>query len=293
MKKAFLTLIILIAAGVFCLNYSFEKSPSSEKTYDLKYSLAKGTKFIISSSGTAEVETDQMGNIMLAEISGGGDDIFVVLSSDKEKGMTLEYEYGERSETTDSDMGSAETDFSELIGKKVKFVLSPIGKVDGFEGFDLLPEISTSSGDTMTQDNYELGAKGSFPLLPEKPVKIGDTWSDIQDIDIPTGGYMLKSKINFTYTLLEEVEKDGFDCLKISVAGVTNMSGEFEQAGTPLSIERETKSTGTLYFAYKKGMFIFNESESNAEGIITVESMDVEIPQTISSKGTTSVKFVE
>ena len=75
------------------------------------------------------------------------------------------------------------------------------------------------------------------------------------------------------------------------MTGSSYLSGDFEQEGTALTIERETTHTGTLYFAYKEGMLISSESESLGEGIIGVPMAGIDLPQTISSKGSVTIKF--
>jgi hypothetical protein len=284
----FLTMLVMT---LFMVNCAVPTKISGQKLYELKYQFPEGTKFTMTSTGDVSSITDQMGTEVVADIYGEGEDSYVVLSADKEKGLTLELEYGQRSQTVDSTAGSNSTDFSELIGQKVKFVLLQNGKVEGFEGFDNLPEITTSTGEVLTAETYKLGVHATFPLLPDNPVKIGDSWSDIQDIDIPSGDNILLSENNFTYTLIEETVKDGFECLKIAVKGVVKLSGNFEQGGTPLYIERETKSAGTLYFAHKKGMLLSIETESTGEGVINVPSAGIDIPQTITSKSSVTVRF--
>jgi hypothetical protein len=293
MKKAFLSisLLLLVSAAMFSLSTAAEKASAAEKLYELKYQLKPGTKFVIVSTGETESVTDQMGTEVVASITGDGEDTYTVLSADKEKGLTIELEIGERTQDISSDMGSASTDFSELIGKKAKFVLLPNGEAADFEGFDELPEVTTGSGETLTKDLYILGVKDTFPKLPDKPVKIGDTWKDVQGHDVPLGSGTLRSDSDYTYKLIEEVEKDGYDCLKIEVMGTDNLSGDFEQQGTPLSLERDTTTKAVLYFAYKKGMFILYEAESKAEGIIFVPSAGMEIPQTMTTKGNVVVRF--
>lgn len=286
----FLCLTVLIMVIIFA-NYAVPNLFAGEKLYELKYQLAKGSKITMISTGEVNSVMDQMGTEVVSDIYFEAEDIFVILSADKEKGLTLEYEFGERSQDIDSPMGSDSTDFSELIGKKVKFVLLPNGKVEGFEGFDGLPEITSSTGDELNEETYILGIKTTFPRLPDGPVKIGDTWSDTQVMDIPQGNNILKAENSFTYKLIEETEKDGFDCLKIEITGTSRLNGDFEQGGTALYIEREGTSTGTLYFAYKEGMFISLESESLDEGIIDVLSAGVEIPQTNTTKGSITVRI--
>lgn len=293
MKKTLLSisLLLLVLAAMFSLSTAAEKASAAEKLYELKYQLKPGTKFVMVSTGTTESVTDQMGTEVVANIESEGTDTYVVLSSDKEKGMSLELEMGERTQDISSDMGSASADFSELVGKKVKFVLLSDGEVEGFEGFDELPEVTTASGDVLTKDLYILGVKGSFAKLPDKPVKFGDTWSDVQGEDVPLGGGTLRSDNETVYTLVEEVEKDGYACLKIEFTDKSKLSGDFEQQGQLLTLDRETTTKGNLYFAYEIGMFVLYETEAKAEGIIFVPSAGIEIPQTITTKGNVVVRI--
>ncbi len=286
----YLCLTALIMAVIFA-NFAVPTLFAGEKLYELKYQLAKGTKITMISSGEVNSVMDRVGTEVVSDVYFEAEDIFVILSADKEKGLILEYEFGERSQDIDSPLGSDSTDFSELIGKKVTFVLLPNGKVEGFEGFDGLPEIVSSTGDELNEETYLLGIKTTFPRLPDGPVKIGDTWSDNQVMDIPQGNNILKAENNFNYKLVEETEKDGFDCLKIEITGTSRLSGDFEQDGMLLYIEREGTSTGTLYFAYKEGMLISLESESLDDGIINVPSLGVEIPQTQKTKGSVAVRI--
>jgi len=293
MKKVFLSisLLLLVSAAMLSLSTAAEKTPAAEKLYELKYQLKPGTTFVIVSTGETESVTDQMGTEVVASITGDGEDTYTVLSADKDKGLTIELEIGERTQDISSDMGSASTDFSELIGKKAKFVLLPNGEAEGFEGFDELPEVTTGSGETLTKELYIIGVKDTFPKLPDKPVKIGDTWKDVQGYDVPLGDYTLRSDSDYTYTLLEEVKKDGIDCLKIEVTGTDKVTGEFEQQGTLLELERVTTTKAVMYFAYNMGMFVLYEAESKAEGIIFVPSAGIEIPQTLTTTGNVVVRF--
>jgi len=276
-----------------CAAKQSEPWGNAEKGFVLTYHVDPGTKFTITSTGTTEMVSDQMGNEVVVLIDGGGEDAYEVITGGNETGMTLEMEYKARSQNLDSPQGSASTDFSEVLGKIVKYTVSPVGKVDGLEGFDELPEIMSASQEKITKEIWELGAKASFPMLPEKAVKFGDTWTDSDEQDLPASGGTLKIISSSTYTLVEEAVKDGFDCVKIEVANTVTMNGTMEQQGMPLKITRETKGTETIYFAYKKGMYLSRETGSKAEGIVTVESMGIEIPQNITGKGAVTVKFSE
>lgn len=289
------TLALLVLAALFVNAAISSTEPAAgQKQYDLKYSMEKDTTFTINSKGSSNIVTDQMGTEITADIESTGKNIFKVLAADKAKGLTIEIEFGEGTQEMISNMGSGETDFTPLVGKKAKFMLHADGEVDGHEGFGVLPEIYTVTQETLNKDLYELGMEATFFKLPEKPVKLGDTWTDTDTTDIPVGEFTLKIEEETTYKVMEEVKKEGYDCLKIESAGVARTTGDFEQNGTPLSIERETKTKSTIYFAYKLGMYISIEGESNAEGVITIQGAGMEgteIPQSITSKSLVAVVF--
>ena len=109
------------------VNSAVPTQAPGQKLYELKYQMAKGTKFTMKSTGEANSVTDQMGTEMIVDLYGDAEDIYVVLSADNGAGLTMEMEFGKRSQIMDSTAGSDSTDFSELLGKKVKFVLLPTG----------------------------------------------------------------------------------------------------------------------------------------------------------------------
>jgi hypothetical protein len=296
MKKQHVTISLLLLLAVIIFTFGCSggmKSLKGPDGYVLQYHMDKGTEFTISSHSTLKSVTDQMGTEVVADIKGTGENHFAVTSKDKEKGLEVELEFVNATQEVESQMGSASTDYSKLLGKKVKFSLNPTGIVKNMEGFDQLPSITTASGETLTEELYKLGIRATFFNLPTKPVKIGDEWAENDTTEIPLGGKTLISENQTTYKVVEEVKKDGYDCVKIESSGIQNLSGEIEQNGQPLEIERETISSGTIYFAYQKGMFLQIEASSEAEGLITVIGAGMEIPQKNTTKADVTVKFTK
>jgi len=288
------TSLLLLAAIIFTFNCSSGvKSLKGPDGYVLQYQMEKGTEFTISSKSTMKSVTDQMGTEVVADINGTGQNNFVVKSKDAKKGLEIELEYINATQEVESQQGSASTDYSKLLGKTVIFNLFPTGKVENMVGFAQLPSITTATGEALNEDLYKLGVQATFFNLPSKPVKIGDDWSEMDTTKIPLGGGTLTSENKSTYKVVEEVKKDGYDCLKIETTGIQNLSGEFEQNGTPLSIERETKSSGIIYFAYQLGMFLSLDVKAEAEGLITVVGAGMEIPQQNTTKANITVKFAK
>jgi hypothetical protein len=133
--------------------------------------------------------------------------------------------------------------------------------------------------------------KNQFFELPDHPVKIGEAWTVKSNLDIPYGGSSLKQEETTIYTASEKVEKDGLACLKIEFTSTAKLSGELEQQGTKLELTRETKSTGTIWFAIEKGMYISMEVAATAAGQVYVPAASVSIPQEITSKMIVAVIF--
>jgi hypothetical protein len=289
--------LILIVFVCFLISNCAAKRPellgSAEKGFILTYHPEAGTKFTVVSSATSEIVMDQMGTEVVVNVEGEGEDSYEVISVDNEAGVTFELEYGERSDNVQSPAGPGSTDYSELVGKKAKFVVSPLGKASSFEGFENLPEITTALGETTNKDQYILGVKSTFPMLPEKSVKFGDTWNETDEQEIPASGGTFKIVSNFTYKLIEEAKKDGFDCVKIEATGAIKTTGSGEAQGMSFTLEREANATEIIYFAYRKRMYISREGSLEQEGIVSFESIGMEMPQKITGKSSMIVKFIE
>ena len=80
---------LLLIAIIFMFNCSSGvKSLKGPDGYVLQYHMDKGTEFLISSSSSMKSVTDQMGNEIVADIKGTGENKLVVLSKEKEKGLS-------------------------------------------------------------------------------------------------------------------------------------------------------------------------------------------------------------
>ncbi|MCD6332099.1 MAG: hypothetical protein J7L89_02390, partial [Bacteroidales bacterium] len=217
--------------------------------------------------------------------------VYRITGVNPEGNFIFETENTKMTQTAKSPMGDNATDFSPWIGKKLQFTLSPNGKASDFQGYDDLPVIVTATGEQATGTQAKEGVKRIFFSLPDHPVKVGDSWKDSTSTDFPFNGSTLHIKESTTYKIADQLTVDGFKCLKLEVAGLQNMSGDFEQNGMALSLTRETKTSGTILFAYEKGMYLSLDTESTAEGMVDVTAMGISIPQHIKSKSSVKVSF--
>ncbi len=86
------------------------------------------------------------------------------------------------------------------------------------------------------------------PIFPEKPIKMGESWTNERIESFEEGGTDVSVKVKFT---LEKLEKfQGYDCVKMK------FSGTLEGSAGGGHRTMEAKLNGTWYFAYKLGRTI-------------------------------------
>jgi hypothetical protein len=251
----------------------------TSKSYDLNYSLNKGSEITINGSSKMTIDQGPYGSTDIIS----GSEFMLIITDNKKNNLSVELEYGKSSMDVENANGNASTDFFKLVGKKANFIVSSKGKLSDFSGFDKLPEIMTATQESLNEDKYKLSIEELFNKLPDKPIKIGDTWAEDRTIEIPSDARKLIAINNTSYKLIEEIKKDGYDCLVIESISTTDLTGEISQQNNDLSVERKTTAKGTIYFAYKIGMIMERSSKTEGEGTITVLANNFEISQRISS----------
>jgi len=168
--------------------------------------------------------------------------------------------------TEDSQQGTSSADTSADVGKSFDMVVSRLGK-----------EIDASGASAI---QYELGPNGKrnlagnfqtfFPDLPEKPVKIGDTWPSEDNVTEQVGSNEIRINLKNVHTLEGFETVDGFGCVRIKTVVKGTMAGEIDQGGVGLSINANIEGTDTWYFAIKEGIFVKLDSKGTLTGNITV-----------------------
>jgi hypothetical protein len=198
---------------------------------------------------------------------------FTALSSDEE-GVRFEVEYLERTHETDDTQFLQGPDFSELIGKKVRFHLSSTGETSGYEGFDELPRIRIADEQKeLNEQLYIIDIREFFPGLPEEEVGIGDSWTVSRQYEEPVGESHLTVKIEFRYAVIGRKKIEGYECLMIEGTSHVLVSGDPTLGGVDLVVKMEGDGTESFAFAYTRGMFL--NSSSNLKVVGTAENEEV------------------
>jgi hypothetical protein len=280
-------MFLLIATTAFAsdLFKSSKELSGPAKNYELKYNLTKNSKFTLTVETTGNQIIEQCGENVEAKINSKGKYFFNVLGIDNEGNMKVGVEYKDRSFLLDHPMGPLKTDYSPLLGYKVNFLISPRGYTSGFEGFNDLPPINRELKGVMTKDDHIKTFKNMFPVLPGISKEIGDSWTENTTIEVDNE----EKNITSTYTLLDEIKTNGYDCLKIKIQKDIKESGISEQNGMEIERELEGEGESILFFAYKEGIIIKIEDLTSLEGVI--RAGDKTIPISTESSTKTVVNF--
>jgi hypothetical protein len=270
MKKSILFVFILLLAGFSTLSFinnSFDKEGDKTKKYDLKYNLQKGSKFTVTFVDEFERSTvlpdgDQTGNTIDDTYEG----VFEVISTENNKSVDFKLQLKQASRISRNPGGTFNTNFEDIIGKDISCSISLYGKLLEFKMLDINLERNKLLGRT-APDDYLHRICTLFPRLPDKPVEVGDSWTAKVEEDYPAyGGAKSKITADYSYKILEEIEKDGMECLKIEVNYAQHTFSEGERRGRQFKYEMKGEGKEIIYFAYKEGVFIYKKGEYNPDG---------------------------
>ena len=181
----------------------------------------------------------------------------------------------------ESQQGNLNPDMSSVIGKNFDMNLSFLGKELNFDG---AKKIKFSMGPQGDRDLYSQ-FQNIFPDMAGKPLKIGDTWTTHDTIDIDEGGVILQMLFDNLNTLTGFETVDGFDCAKVTAKIKGTLSGQGSQGGADFDMEGDIEADDVWYFAYKKGFIVKHNSDSFTEGTVNLTSpQEMSLPMTMEVK---------
>lgn len=164
-----------------------------------------------------------------------------------------------------SPSGNLTPDMNDVIGKEFAMSLTPGGKEFDITGADSI-QYEVMPGE---KQSAAAGFKAMFPDLPDKPVKIGDTWITSDTVSEKTGSGDLNIILN-NVNRLDGFEKiNGVDCARIAATTTGTITGTGKQQGMDLVTKGGIEDEDIWYFAYKVGVFIKMTSSGLAKSTIT------------------------
>ena len=124
------------------------------------------------------------------------------------------------------------------------------------------------------------------------PVKVGDTWTSVDEIPVkePNTELMLVFENLHTFVGFETI--GGMKCARVEVVVTGTMTGSGDQMGAPLTFEGTTEGTETWYFAVEEGVYVGGTTELMTTATVTVSGpQEMVIPMTMDMKVETDLEI--
>lgn len=180
-----------------------------------------------------------------------------------------------------SPQGNFSPDMRSVFGKSFNMTLSLLGKELKMSGADTIKYNMGPGGERTLSSNFQT----IFPDLAGKPVKIGDSWTTNDTINVNEGGMEMRMTFVSVNTLQGFETVDGHECVKVTAQSTGKLGGEGEQMGANLYFEGDIETKDVWYFAYKEGIFVKSISEGMTEGNVAVTgAQKMTIPMTMETK---------
>jgi hypothetical protein len=135
-----------------------------------------------------------------------------------------------------------------MVGKTNKMKLSETGEIIEPKGIKAMVGLQ-GLGSDIKNIFFSL-----YPKFPERKLKVGDSWTQTQEIPQPQMDVVIESK----YSLSKLEKKKECDCVVIDYTISMSMEGG-DQA--KMNLKGTGKGAGTTHFAYEKGMLVSSQVE--------------------------------
>jgi hypothetical protein len=179
------------------------------------------------------------------------------------------------SDAPDDSAPMISTIFEEMVGGTLTMRVDATGEVTGFDGMKAISQKVTDANpanpmwmqmrNQFTDDYYkDVLATSRYAIFPDKPVKVGDTWTSNMETEPAPG---MKHTVASTYTLDSVGKKDGRNVATISVTQTFKKAeGDAAAGGAEIRVF-EGSGKGTAMIDIDRGMLI----EQSGDATLRVE----------------------
>ncbi|MBN1917814.1 MAG: hypothetical protein JW889_07895 [Verrucomicrobia bacterium] len=306
-----LVLLALLLAGT---------APAAD-TVELKLRLDEGTTYKMTMAVTQAITQTAMGQELNIDQTMGFGISFRTTKVDADGAMTVEVRYDSVSFEQDGPMGWTEYDsadppdevpmqaraFAGMVGRGFSLKLSPRGQVLDIEGVDkffdavmeamdlpegpMLDQMKEQLKQQFGEDAMKQQAQMMFAMLPDKPVGVGDSWTDKIDMS-----GMLPMTVENTCKVTS-IDDDGIAIDVESTISPVEGSEPIQMGGASMKMDLSGTQKGSMELSRQSGLPIKAVIDQDIEGTITVSqpgsAEPMSIPITIKSKTTIEGGIVE
>jgi len=257
----------------------------AQEPFDLVFRYQPGTIYKYRSVDTFTSQQEDNGQEI--KIDGGNYSLFKmeVIAVAPDSSMTFISSYDEMKIVVKSPMMDTTIYQEDMIGKRMKVVLTKHGKELSKKMLDSIDNSRTKSLMTMTSIQNV-----SFFQLPGRSVATGEKWmAEINDSSDFGVGYTIQTGA-VEYTIAGVEPKNGRTCLKIDFISKSEHVGKMKQMGMDVFIEGTGDTTGTIWFDAIAGILVQRESTAIKDMTFAITGpMTMSIPMVEYIKSTYSL----
>ncbi len=275
--------VILIAAGSGALSpgprdVKAPAAPQGQASLGvLEYKMPAGQVLKYQDKSEMRQVSDLMGESVESLIASTGTYSFQA-KGPKERNFLLGVTIDDMGMTITARGRDMSPDLKPVKGKSFDMVLSPLGTEVDVSGAEAIAY--ELAGNTR---NIATIFKVFFPDLPDKAVKIGDSWPSSYVIEEKSGPTSMRMEFQSLNTLEGWETVDGMECARITAKVTGTISGTGKQQGMDMSTDGTSKGKDVWYFAVKEGIFVKATSELTTEvttSLTGAQSMTIPTTQT-------------
>jgi hypothetical protein len=249
----------------------------------LQYNLVKGKTYKYAIESIMKSSQEMMGRENVSDIVTTAKVVLEPQEIDENGNMVIHGYFAENVTKIHSTMIDTTLDTKEMLGKKVKIVMTKLGKAVNVTAIDSFPKLrlmGAGLGDPTST------FKRLLLQLPGKELKTEDNgWTRTSTDTMASGPGQIFVTDSSQYKVLGKELKSGFECLKVGSTGKYSIEGKGSQMGADFVITGDGKREATFLFAPKEGLMVAVESNDDSETTIAVTGqMSMTIPQTTTNK---------
>jgi hypothetical protein len=248
--------VLFVACALCCAAFTMQAVAGGP--YTLRLGMQQGKTYIFGDVVKADVTQEMMGQEMKSATQAISVSRLVIESAaaDRISGITSldSITVSVKSPRSDTTMV-----LQELIGKRSRIILSPLGRVIGKSVIDSAGRAGSMMRGAASRDGMRAH------IFPEAPVAAGGTWRGvIPDTNEAMGGKLVTTT-TLSYILAGEEEKAGHACVKITYTGTLAVEGKGSMMGAEIFTEGTGTLSGTLYVDVAAGLIVADESKMESD----------------------------
>ena len=262
-----LVFLLTLALGALLTDCSSTKSATggSKKGTTLRYSFPENQVLKYRTGSDIQQTLDIYGQEMIIDIGQ-----YLVYTSKLNSKSKDENQIHITIDTMDlfisSPQGDINPDMDGVNNKSFNMTLSSLGAgMDVSEAESIQFEIAPG-----TKRNVATAFKFLFPKLPEKTLKIGDTWSLTDTIAEKYDNEEVTMIIEGDYALAGFETISGLECAKVTAVISGTRSGKANQQGMDMVSDGTMLGSGTFFFAFKDGYLVKDISKIIVDGTLDI-----------------------